>query len=109
VKGKLVLIPFPFTDLTSTKLRPALVLMEGDRDCVVAFISSKMPTTPSSTDILIPESHEEFTRTGLKRTSVIRLDKIATISKDLVVGEIGELGEALRKEINTRLRETYQL
>ena len=76
---------------------------------LASFLSSKMPTTPSSTDILIPETHEEFTRTGLKRTSVIRLDKIATISKDLVMGEIGELGEALRKEINTRLRETYQL
>jgi mRNA interferase MazF len=109
VKGKLVLIPFPFTDMTSTKLRPALILIEAERDCVVAFISSKVPVTPSPTDILIPESHEEFTRTGLKRSSVIKLDKIATISKDLILGEIGELGEALRREINTRLREVYQL
>jgi mRNA interferase MazF len=109
VKGKLVLIPFPFTDLTSTKLRPALVLMEGDRDCVVAFISSKMATMPSPNDILVPQTHEEFTRTGLKKTSVIKLDKIATISKDLIVGELGELGEALRREVNTRLREAYQL
>jgi len=109
VKGKLVLIPFPFTDLTSTKLRPALVLMQGERDCVVAFISSRTPLTPSSTDILVPEDHKEFRRTGLKRSSVIKLDKIATVSKDLIVGEIGEVGEALRREINMRLRDVYQL
>jgi mRNA interferase MazF len=83
--------------------------MEGDRDCVVAFISSKTPTTPSPTDILVPQTHEEFTRTGLKKTSVTKLDKIATISRDLIVGELGELGEALRREVNTRLREAYQL
>jgi len=109
VKGKIVLIPFPFTDLTSAKLRPALVLVESEKDCVVAFISSRVPTEPSSTEILIREDHEEFARTGLKRASVVRLDKVATISKDLMLGEIGELGDALRREINTKLREAYHL
>jgi mRNA interferase MazF len=109
VKGKIVLIPFPFTDLTSTKLRPALVLIEDEKDCVVAFISSRVPEEPSSIEILIREDHKEFAKTGLKRASVVRLDKVATVSKNLMLGEIGEVGEALREEINRKLREAYQL
>jgi mRNA interferase MazF len=42
MKGKIVLVPFPFTDLTATKLRPALVIYEGEKDIVVAFISSNL-------------------------------------------------------------------
>jgi mRNA interferase MazF len=42
-------------------------------------------------------------------SSVIRLDKIATILKDLVVGEIGELGSELKREVNLRLRKVYRL
>jgi len=109
VKGKIVLIPFPFTDLTSAKLRPALVLIEGEKDCVVAFISSRVPEELLSTDLLIREDHQEFAKTGLKRSSVVRLDKVATVSKSLMLGEIGEIGEALRGEINRKLREAYQL
>lgn len=43
MKGKIILLPFPFTDLTSAKLRPALVIYEGEKDVIVAFISSKIP------------------------------------------------------------------
>jgi len=74
VKGKIVLVPFPFTDLSRTKLRPALVLVERERDCVVAFISSKIPDELTSTDILVSEDHAEFPTTGLKKTSVVKLD-----------------------------------
>lgn len=35
-------------------------------------------------------------------SSVIKLDKIATVLKDLVVGEIGELGGELKREVNLR-------
>ena len=80
MKGKIVLIPFPFTDLTATKLRPALVLYEGDRDIVLAFISSKTRVGAESTEVLVTISHAGFPKSGLKVDSVIRLDKVATIS-----------------------------
>jgi len=91
LKGKIVLVPFQFTDMTSTKLRPALVLHEGERDVVVAFISSRTANR-TAVDVLIREDNSEFKKTGLKLSSAIRLDKIATISKNLVLGEIGEIG-----------------
>lgn len=109
MKGKIVLIPFPFTNLTAAKLRPALVLLEGERDVVVAFISSRVPRKPALTDVVVGEHHSEFMLTGLKVSSVIKLDKIATILKDLVVGEIGELGDELKREINLRFRRVYKL
>lgn len=107
MKGKIVLIPFPFTNSTATKLRPASVLFEGERD-VVAFISSRVPRKPAPTDIVVNETHPEFKLAGLKIASVIRLDKAATISKDLILGENGEIGIKLKKEINKKLSEAYK-
>ena len=109
MKGKIVLIPFPFTDLTTAKLRPALVLFEGEKDVVVAFISSRISRKPSLAEVIIEESHPEFALTGLKISSVIRLDKVATVLKDLIVGEIGELGKELKKEVNLKLQKIYRL
>jgi mRNA interferase MazF len=109
MKGKIVLVPFPFTDLTASKYRPALVLYEGRNDLVVAFISSKVPINLSEADVLIAEKHEEFRKTGLKVSSVIKHDKTATILKSLVIGELGEVSPFLREEINGKLRKLYKL
>ena len=64
---------------------------------------------PRKPDIVILESHKEFKRTVLKTSSVIRLDKIATIAKDLILGEIGEVGPVLKREINLKLEKIYKL
>jgi mRNA interferase MazF len=109
MKGKIVLVPFPFTDLTAAKLRPALVIHEGDRDVVVAFISSIVPEPLSDSDIVIGKNHPEFKLTGLKVDSIIKLDKVATILKDFVIGEIGEVGQGLKKEINKKLGEIFRI
>jgi mRNA interferase MazF len=93
MKGKIVLVPFPFTDLTAAKLRPALVIYEGGKDVVMAFISSKIPSELSDVDVPITKNHAGFGKAGLKVDSVIKLDKIATVLKDLIVGELGELDE----------------
>ena len=79
LKGKIVLIYFPFTDLTGRKLRPALVLYDSGSDVVVAFISSKIEKYDPETDILITKSHPKFHHTGLKTDSVLKLSKIATL------------------------------
>jgi len=102
VKGKIVLVPFPFTDLTAAKLRPALVIYEAKKDAVLAFISSKIPSKLSEVDILISKNNPGFKRAGLKADSVIKLDKIATV-------ELGELDEELRKQVNQKLRRAMEI
>ena len=109
MKGKIVLLPFPFTDLTAAKLRPALVIYEGERDIVVAFISSKIPSELSDVDVFITKNHAGFRKAGLKVDSVIKLDKIATVLKDLVIGELGELDEELRQEVNRGLKKIMKI
>jgi mRNA interferase MazF len=89
VRGKIVLIPFPFTDLTAAKLRPALVLHEGERDVVVAFISSRLPPEPGEADVLVRETHPEFELTGLKRAIREHFERAKRIA-EIVRLEIGE-------------------
>lgn len=89
--GTVILVPFPFTDLTSEKVRPALIISDQipGEDIMVAFItSSKDPLSPG---ISIRENIPEFVNSGLKTTSLIRLDEIATLDKKIVLGELGSL------------------
>jgi mRNA interferase MazF len=100
MKAKIVLIHFPFTDLTGSKLRPAIVIHESEQDVIVAFISSRIPSILQESDLLITTDHPAFLSTGLKISSVIKFDKIATLSKTLVEGEIGEVLPGLADECN---------
>jgi len=65
MKGKMILVPFPFTDLTTAKLRPALVIYEGKKDVVIAFVSSKVPSALSDVDVLITKKQAGFSKTGI--------------------------------------------
>ena len=109
MKGKIILIPFPFSNLTTFKRRPALVLLERKNDVVVAFISSKIPATLEKYTMLIDITHKDFKLTGLKVSSIIYLDKIATIDKKLIKGELGEIGKGLKKKINKNFKKLYKL
>ncbi len=101
--------PFPFTDLTAAKLRPALVLHEGDRGVILAFISSKTHAGMGPAGVMVSTSHAGFLKSGFKVDSVIRLDKIATVLKDLMVGELGELDDDLRAEVNAKLAALFRI
>ena len=109
MKGKIVLLPFPFTDLKSTKRRPALVILERANDVVVVFISSIIPKSITKNHILIDKSDKAFNLTGLKVSSTIYLDKIATINKKLIIGELDEIDKKIKREINKKMKKIYNL
>ncbi len=84
--GAIVLTDFPFTDLTAAKRRPALVVSTNNdrrRDVVVAYITS----VPRSEIDAVPI--DPMPGTGLKVPSMVRFDKIATVSRDIIVGRLG--------------------
>lgn len=85
-----------------------MVLYESEKDVVVAFISSRIEKA-RSVYILIKENHSEFKQTGPKVASSVRLDKLATLSKELILGEIGEVGPKLKREIKEKLSKTLIL
>jgi mRNA interferase MazF len=103
-KGDIVLIPFPFTDLTGKKLRPAVVLVETILDLTVCFITTQLAWQEATDLILYPNDDN-----GIKKTSLIRISKIATIDKSLSLGRIGLLNNSEQKDLNIKLRELLKL
>lgn len=103
-KGDIVLITFPFTDLSGTKLRPAIVLVDSENDITVCFITSRLEWRDKSDIILHPS-----TENGLRKQSLIRIAKIATLDKTLAKGLLGKLTSDELKLLNEKLKELLQL
>jgi len=109
MKGKIVLVHFPFTDLSISKLRPALVIHESADDVIVAFVSSKVQPQVLPSDLFLSDKDPVFPFTGLKVPSVIKFDKVATVSKDLLEGELGEIPEHMRDECNSIMSRVFRI
>jgi mRNA interferase MazF len=103
-KGDLILIPFPFTDLTGNKLRPAVILIGSSKDITVCFITTQLKWKEHTDIELLPSKVN-----GIKKHSLIRVSKIATIDKSLVLGKLGELEDTEIEELNIKLKELFQL
>lgn len=103
-KGDIILINFPFTDLSDTKLRPAVVLLEGVSDITVCFITSRLEWRDKSDMILDPSAEN-----GLRKQSLIRVAKIATLDKSLAKGLLGNLTPGELVQLNRKLKELFQL
>jgi mRNA interferase MazF len=111
-RGDVVLVPFPFTDLTTEKLRPAVIVsLDPQRiDVIIAFISSVVsPEEPSETDYVLHQDEPDFVRTGLKRTSTFRMRKLLTIERSRIIRRLGRVSPAIQKELDVRLRQAIGL
>ena len=108
IRGKIVLTPFPFTDLTASKVRPAVVVSESARigvDVILAFISSVYNSAKLlPTDELLQINDADFALTGLKKNSVFKMDKLATVDSSIILGEIGETSPTFQAKLDTKLK-----
>ena len=103
-KGDLLLIIFPFTDLSGNKLRPAVVLIETEEDVTVCFITTQTKRQEPTDLVLQPNDLNR-----LKKRSLVRTSKIATLDKSLSKGRIGRLTDSEILSLNKQLKEVLKL
>jgi len=103
--GEIWLVRFPFSDLTAAKLRPALILAIHREEVIIVGIFSKIPAGDLQNSwVLIRDSDTQFAQTGLKKTSLVRADKIATISTSVFQRKLGNLLPDLSIKVQKALK-----
>ncbi len=111
-KGKIVLIPFPFDDLSASKVRPAVCLTNPigpHQHIVLAFITSRIPEDLLDTDILLNSSSADFPLTGLRVASTLRLHRLMTVTTSLILRELGELSPSMQVDVINKLQRLFAL
>ncbi len=95
--GVVVLMPFPFSNLSQAKLRPALILAEAGRgDWILCQITSRAYTDPDA--VLLEDA--DFATGSLRVKSYARPGKLFTANRSLMVAEVGRLrAESFRQVV----------
>ncbi len=110
-RGMVVLVPFPFTDLSSVKQRPALVI-SADRlnaaraDVLVAAITSQIPAKLAEDELSVPAT--ELMRWGLPIPSMLKLTKLFAIHKELIRKPLGQASPASLRIVLEKLQQQFE-
>jgi mRNA interferase MazF len=102
--GDIILIPFPFAELTNKKVRPAVVITETAdkyKDIVVSAISSVIPLKISHREIVLNPNKVN----NLRAESVIKVDRIVTLKRDDKIADLGKLSVSELSDFKKMLQE----
>lgn len=111
-RGKVVLVPFPFDDLSTAKVRPAVCLTDPigpHRHVVLAFISSRIPADLLETDMVLDSEKVDFATTGLQVSSTLRLHRLMTVTTTMIQRELGKLSPRMEGEMANKLQRLFVL
>ena len=108
-QGDILLVPVPFTDLTSHKRRPVLVLSQKDynmaaEDIIVAAITSVIDGKPYAVEF----SNEDMESGTLQVKSCIRADKIYTLSQKLIVKRFGKVTPDIVNMVKSKISDLME-
>lgn len=105
VKGDVVVIPFPYSDLTASKKRPAFVVSQLTGDDVILC----MITTPAKTDnYSIPVTKTDFVLGGIDHDSNVRPNRLFTADSKLVSRSAGKLSKQKIEQVISKIIEIVQ-
>ena len=104
MKGDVVVIPFPFSDLSKSKRRPALAVanLYGD-DIILCQITSEARTD----DYSIVLTNDDFKNGSLNLTSIIKPNRLFTADKSIVLYKIGSINMTKIKEIENKIIDIF--
>ena len=102
VKGDVVVVPFPFSDLSAAKRRPALVVatLAGD-DLILCQITSRAVSDAYA----IPLAARDFASGQLRQNSNVRPNRLFTAESNLILYRVGTLKAAKLQEVVSRIIE----
>jgi mRNA interferase MazF len=88
IKGDVVIIPFPFSDLSASKRRPALVLADlAGNDIVLCQITSQQVRDADAIEL----ADSDMVTGSLKQSSNIRPNRLFTADKAIIVYKVGSI------------------
>ncbi|MCC6300587.1 MAG: type II toxin-antitoxin system PemK/MazF family toxin [Anaerolineales bacterium] len=104
-QGEILLVPIPFTDLSSQKRRPVIVISNNSynkktTDLVVVAMTSN----PVEVDYSFPITSDDLEKGTLNHSGKVRVDKIYTISTSIVVKTFGRVNEKVLEKIRNELQ-----
>ncbi len=102
IKGEVVVMPFPFSDLSASKRRPALVLadLSGD-DVILCQITSQHVKDAHA----IALNDNDMVNGSLKQASNIRPNRLFTADKAIIVYKIGSITTAKFQQVRDQIIE----
>lgn len=105
VKGDVVVLPFPFADLSETKRRPALVLAQADAGAVILCqITSQAVRDPDAIELAM----SDFQSGALKKLSNIRPNRVFTADSRIVLYRAAQLKPEKTEQVVDRLIEVLK-
>lgn len=110
--GDIILIPFPFTDLTSVKQRPAVILSSSQfnrkhGDVIVAAITSHLSRKLADDEYLLNAGEQRSA--GLPKASLIKIGKIVTLDQSLIRKIIGGIPPSTQRRLVSILFRIFRL
>jgi mRNA interferase MazF len=112
-RGDVVLVDYPFSDRTGSKVRPALVVQANSlnqriTDTILAAIS-RSTHRASTEQLFIDISTPEGSQTGLRQESMIQCENLLTYDQRLIITRIGSLSAPLMQRVNVCLKSALEL